>query len=43
MYNNKVVASKGEDFNLFIERLHNSIRERTKTIRGFHGSVKSEH
>jgi transposase-like protein len=26
---------------LFIERLHNSIRERTKTFRGFHGSVES--
>ena len=38
---NKVTASKGEGFNLFIERLHNSIRERTKTFRGFHGSVYS--
>jgi len=38
---NPVVASKGEGFNLFIERLHNSIRERTKTFRGFHGSVES--
>jgi transposase-like protein len=38
---NSVVASKGEGFNLFIERLHNSIRERTKSFRGFHGSVES--
>jgi len=38
---NKVNASKGEGFNLFIEGLHNSIRERTKTFRGFHGSVES--
>jgi putative transposase len=38
---NKVNASKGEGFNIFIERMHNSIRERTKTFRGFHGSVES--
>ena len=38
---NKVNASKGEGFNLFIERLHNSIRERTKIFRGFHGSLES--
>jgi len=38
---NKVTASKGEGFNLFIERLHNSIRERTKTFRGFHGCIES--
>jgi len=37
----QVNASKGEGFNLFIERLHNSIRERTKTFRGFHGSLES--
>jgi transposase-like protein len=41
VYHNKVVASKGEGFNLFIERLHNSIRERTKTMRGFHGCIES--
>jgi len=34
-------ASKGDGFNCRIERLHNSIRERTKTFRGFHGSVES--
>jgi putative transposase len=38
---NPVIASNGEGFNLYIERLHNSIRERTKTFRGFHGSVES--
>jgi len=38
---NQVNASKGEGFNIMIERLHNSIRERTKTFRGFHGSVES--
>jgi len=38
---NKVTASKGEGFNIMIERLHNSIRERTKTFRGFHGCVES--
>lgn len=37
----KVNASKGEGFNYPIERLHNSIRERTKTLRGFHGSIES--
>ena len=41
MYHNKVTASKGEGFNLFVERMHNSIRERTKTFRGFHGCVES--
>ncbi|MBU2616969.1 MAG: DDE-type integrase/transposase/recombinase [Nanoarchaeota archaeon] len=34
-------ASKDEGFCIMIERLHNSIRERTKTFRGFHGSVES--
>lgn len=32
---NKVIASKGEGFNYPIERLHNNIRARTKTFRGF--------
>ena len=41
MKHNVVCASRGEGFNLYIERLHNSIRERTKTFRGFHGSVES--
>lgn len=38
---NQVNASAGEGFNIMIERLHNNIRQRTKTFRGFHGSVKS--
>jgi len=38
---NVVCASHGEGFNHKIERLHNSIRERTKVMRGFHGSVES--
>lgn len=38
---NQVNASKGEGFNIKIERLHNSIRHRVKTFRGFHGSVNS--
>ncbi len=37
----KVNASRGEGFNCPIERLHNTIRQRTKTFRGFHGSVRS--
>jgi len=36
-----VTASKGEGFNIWIERLHNSIRQRTQNFRGFHGSVES--
>lgn len=38
---NKVNASKGEGFNHPIERLHNSVRARTKVMRGFHGSIHS--
>ncbi len=38
---NVVNASAGEGFNIMIERLHNNIRQRTKTFRGFHGSVYS--
>lgn len=33
--------SKGEGFNIWIERLHNTIRQRTQNFRGFHGSVDS--
>lgn len=32
---NRVIASNDEGFNIPIERLHNSIRERTKTFRDF--------
>lgn len=38
---NRVNASRGEGFNIAIERFHNSLRHRTKTFRGFHGSVES--
>lgn len=38
---NKVNASKGEGFNYPIERVHNSLRQRTKIFRGFHGSIES--
>ena len=38
---NKVLASEGEGFNHPIERLHNSVRARTKVMRGFHGSINS--
>ena len=41
VFHKQVNASRGEGFNIMIERLHNSIRERTKTFRGFHGSVES--
>ena len=36
-----VTASKGEGFNIWIERLHNTIRQRTQNFRGFHGSIES--
>jgi len=38
---NRVNASKGEGFNIFIERVHNTIRQRTDGFRGFHGSIES--
>jgi transposase-like protein len=38
----KVVTQlKNEGFNIKIERLHNSVRHRIKTFRGFHGSPES--
>ena len=37
---NVVIASE-RGFNHPIERLHNTIRERTKVMRGFHGNLKS--
>lgn len=36
-----VNASRGDGFNYPIERLHNNLRARTKTMRGFHGSIES--
>ena len=41
IFHNKHIASKGEGFNIYVERMHNSIRERTVTFRGFHGCVES--
>jgi len=41
IHHNKKIASKGEGFNIYVERMHNSIRERTVTFRGFHGCVES--
>jgi putative transposase len=41
VFHNRVNASKGEGFNHPIERLHNSVRARTKVMRGFHGSINS--
>src|SRR3990167_9234570 len=40
-HNRVIVSEKDEVFNYPIERLHNSIRARTKTMRGFHGSINS--
>jgi transposase-like protein len=33
--------SKNEGFNIWVERMHNSIRQRTTGFRGLHGSVES--
>ncbi|MEK6850735.1 MAG: transposase [Nanoarchaeota archaeon] len=42
VFHNRNVMSENEgNFNHPIERLHNSVRARTKTFRGFHGSIKS--
>ncbi|MCX6748714.1 MAG: DDE-type integrase/transposase/recombinase [Candidatus Pacearchaeota archaeon] len=38
---NVVNASQGEGFNIWVERMHNSIRQRTHGFRGLHGSVES--
>jgi transposase-like protein len=42
VFHNRVIVSDDEgNFNHPIERLHNNIRARTKTMRGFHGSINS--
>ncbi len=42
VFHNRNVCIKDEgNFNHPIERLHNNIRARTKTMRGFHGSISS--
>lgn len=38
---NKVTQLKNEGFNHKVERMHSSIRQRTKVFRGFHGSIAS--
>jgi len=37
----QVIKSDSGKFNYKIERFHNTLRERTKVMRGFHGSVES--
>jgi len=41
IHNRNVCIKNEGNFNHPIERLHNSIRARTKTMRGFHGSISS--
>tara|TARA_Y100000310_G_scaffold333695_1_gene411753 strand:+ start:520 stop:1281 length:762 start_codon:yes stop_codon:yes gene_type:complete len=41
VHHNQVITSKKDRFNYPIERLHNNVRARTKTFRGFHGSLES--
>jgi transposase-like protein len=38
-----IVIADERGFNYPIERLHNTIRERTKIMRGFHGCIGSAH
>jgi transposase-like protein len=40
-HNRVIVSEKDEVFNYPIERLHNSIKTRTKIFRSFHGSINS--
>ena len=41
IHNKVIVSEENNVFNYPIERLHNSVRARTKTFRGFHGSISS--
>jgi len=41
MFHNVKKGCDGEGFNVPIERFHNDVRDRTKIMRGFHGSVES--
>lgn len=42
MYHNRVITGEDDEtFNFPIERLHNTIRERTKVMRDFHGCIES--
>jgi len=40
-HNKNIISEEEGKFNYPIERLHNNIRARTKTFRGFHGSLSS--
>jgi transposase-like protein len=41
IHNKNIISEQDGNFNHQIERLHNSVRARTKVMRGFHGSVAS--
>ena len=41
MFHNVKKGCDGNGFNVPIERFHNNVRDRTKIMRGFHGSVES--
>ena len=41
VYHNVKKGCDGNGFNVSIERFHNDVRDRTKIMRGFHGSVES--
>lgn len=41
VFHNVKKGCDGEGFNVPIERFHNNVRDRTKIMRGFHGSVES--
>ena len=41
VFHNVRKGCDGEGFNVPIERFHNDVRDRTKIMRGFHGSVES--
>ena len=40
-HNKNIISEDDGNFNYPTERLHNSVRARTKTMRGFHGSISS--
>jgi len=41
MFHNVKKGCDSQGFNVSIERFHNNVRDRTKIMRGFHGSVES--
>ena len=41
MFHNVKKGCDNNGFNVPIERFHNNVRDRTKIMRGFHGSVES--